>query len=619
MNEMTKIVLNLYCFLFVNLLIGQIPIIKLPDFKIPTQYVYISPLGNDSNPGTYAMPKKTFYAAIDKIDFGLPGINDGQNDGEVILLPGEYYPKSSNSFVQTETQWRKNNNGYYVYKNISITGMGNVIIHGDSLAPGTQMIYLTGDKIRIKNLKILNVPLHGIFCLGSTITHHSDIGIDSVIIDGANGFGILMTGYDRILVEHSTVANTCLSNEHEKGNLCQWASGLRADNCSNVTFRYNIVYHNWGEGINTSLSEYINVHDNLVYDNYSVNIYAHSASNAIYANNLIYNVDSAYWRYCYNGKGFSSGISIANELTCTNACFFWSNTCGSLVSCCSDTDYDHPILTFVNYKQVDSIFIFNNILLGSDIGIWDAFSGINNYANLSNIFIAFNSSVNVFGSDEATKSLISLNLGTPFVNFKNLNIKSNLFSVDLSVANTNNFRAAAPSGICNGNWLSQLTSENNLWSLLPSIPGIDFTKDYEEVQLPLSIKDNEIDKLIPGIAHPELIRSSPLPDYIKEDYFHTLRKSNTNVGAIEINSLTEVGNKSIKNSLVTIRPNPVSDRFQLDSELELLQIDVFDFMGKLITSTNKKIINCSSWPSGMYFYKAKNIQGITSIERFVKK
>lgn len=615
---MTKFIFIFVTLLLTNFLYAQLPIITLPEETISQQLVYLSPTGNDANPGTMALPKKTFFSALDKIDFGIPGINNGQHFGEVVLLPGDYYPKATSPFVQNENQWRKTINGYYGYKNISICGIGNVVLHGDSLGQNTQMIYLLGSKIKLHNIKILNVPLHGIFCHGSAISHQNDISIDSINIDGAVDFGILITGYNRVLVEYCTVSNTCLRNEHEKDMLCQWASGLRADNCSNVTFRNNKVYHNWGEGINTSLSEYIYVHDNLVYDNYSVNIYAHSASRAIYSHNLIYNIDSAYWRYCYNGKGFSSGISIANELTCTNACFFWSNTCGSLISCCSETDYDHPLLTFVNYKQVDSVFVFNNILLGSDISVWDAFSNFASYANLSNIFICCNTSVNVFGSNDAAKALLSIILGTPFVNYNNINIQSNIFSVDQSKPNTSVFIAAAPNGICNGDWLTKLNNTNNVWSELPLIAGFDFSMDKEQVFLPKIIEINEIDKLIPGNDHPELIYSSQLLDFIKDDYFHNPRKSVTNCGAIENSSVTETENNLAKEFSIIISPNPVSNVVNIITLNKLSQVNIYDSTGKLFFKTKAKIFNCSNWCSGLYLIEIIDSNGHISSMKVVK-
>lgn len=597
---------------------AQLPLINQPIIASTNQSVFVSPTGNDSNPGTKFLPKKTFSSAISKIDFGIPGINNGQNYGEIVLLQGDYYPVGSNALIQNENQWRKNINGTFVYKNISIRGEGSVIIHGDSLNANTQMIFLQSSKISIKNIKIKNAPLHGIMCIGSAIKHHSDVFIDSVQVHGALDFGILFIGYDRVLVQNSVIANTCLRNENEKNNVCQWASGLRADNCSHVTFRKNEVYHNWGEGINTSLSEYIKVHDNIVYDNYSVNIYAHSASRAIYSHNLIYNIDSTFWRYCYNGKGFSAGLSIANELTCTNACFLWGNQCGSLESCCSETDYDHPILTFVNYKQADSIFVFNNILLGSNIEVWDAFSGFANYANLSNIFIACNTIIDHIGTKETTKSLVGLVLNTNFVNFKNLRLTNNILAISPVVQNSYEMQVSVPYGTCNGNWQKELTISGNLWSKLPTVSGLDFSFDSQNLLLPTKILVDDVSLIIPSKDNPQFIYNTKIPEYITDDFYHFQRSNPSNSGAIEFQKSNLTTENEVDKIDFVISPNPVISEINIKTKTSEPNFVFYNASGSVLLETNQNSIKCDSWPAGFYICLMRDKNGKTSGKAFLK-
>lgn len=73
-----------------SVLFAQLPVVNLPVIPVPSQHIYISPAGNDANPGTSALPKKTFYAAMTAINFGTPSVPD--NYGEIVLLPGDYYP-----------------------------------------------------------------------------------------------------------------------------------------------------------------------------------------------------------------------------------------------------------------------------------------------------------------------------------------------------------------------------------------------------------------------------------------------------------------------------------------------------------------------------------------------
>ena len=119
---------------------AQLPVVNLPVIPTATQVVYIHPDGKDSNPGTIDEPKKTFFSAIQSLNFGISGVNGGHSYVEVICKEGHYYPKGSNGFVQNLSDWRKFTGGGYVYKNISIRGLGNVVLHGDSLDIGAQNV-----------------------------------------------------------------------------------------------------------------------------------------------------------------------------------------------------------------------------------------------------------------------------------------------------------------------------------------------------------------------------------------------------------------------------------------------------------------------------------------------
>lgn len=595
---------------------AQLPKIALPLIPQVSQSVFVSPLGDDANPGSYDLPLKTFGAAINKIDFGTANIDGGHHYAEIVLKSGDYYPKGNNSLAQYDNQWRKKIGNDYVYKDLSIRGIGNVNIHGDSMDIGVQMIFLQGEGISVRNIKIFNAPLHGIFCYGSAIKPHQNIIIDSVVVDGSDGFGILFIGYDKILVKNSTVANTCKANEFEKNMTCQWASGLRADNCSNVTFHDNKVYRNWGEGLNTSLSKYINVYDNVIYDNYSVNLYVHSAANAIYSHNLIYNSDSTYWRYCYNSKGYSGGLSIANELTCTDACFFWTNNCGTNFSCCSYTDVDHPIITQVNYKQVDSIFVFNNIMLGNNITIWDSFSGFLNYGYINNVFITNNTVIDHQGAAQAGKSPISIAFGTPFLYFKNLHISQNIISIDTKLPNAYIFKIGV-NETCNGNWKSEVKLNDNLWSTLPSYPGLDFSQDKESATLPYSNPINELDKLIPSKLNSAFVLKSSLPDFITDDYFHNTRNTLTNSGAIEYMQTNASNNFNETAEQIKLSPNPVSTLLHVQANFKIKTCTVYSQNGVMLFNTNQSELNCNNLANGWYYLQIMDTTGKVHFRSFI--
>ena len=575
---------------FVTLFLGlsflvsaQLPKVDLPIIPIPEVSIYLAPNGKDSNDGSEAKPMKTFFAAMQKINFGTPAIDNGNFYGEVVLKAGNYYPLLNTGFFQTLNQWRKPVNGGFVYRNVSIRGEGEVTIHGDSMSTNTQLIYLRGNGIKISNLNLKNLPLHGVFLDGNAIKFHHDVLVDQVNVDGAIGFGIVFFGYERILTESCKVSNTCLSNKNELNNTCQWASGLKTEHCDHVTFRNNKVNHNWGEGVNTSYSRYVHVHDNIIWDNYSVNLYLHSASNGVFSHNLIYNSDSTIWRYCYGSGGISGSLSISNELTCTNACFFNTYNCNSKKHCCSNIDYDNIFPQISEYYLIDSVFIFNNILLGSDIQAWDAFSSFLNFGNLSNIFIEHNTVIGCTGNDQIQKSPISFISGTGFLSFENNRVRNNIFSADLSLPKTKLTRHFFNNGICNGNWKEQLKYDGNLWLKGPIDSGLNFDSDFENSAIPTLVEVTELSKIEPNMANnPALVQAVIKPDYILDDFYHIDRSAATNLGAVEIVSSTAT---SVPNSQsFKIYPNPSVGQISIQSTESIHRVQVFDLLGRGIVN-----------------------------------
>ncbi len=581
---------------------AQLPLVYKPIIPNPTETIYIAPDGNDLNSGSYNSPKKTFSSALNSLSFGQVGVNGGNSYGEVIFKTGDYYPSGSNSFVQYLSDWRNLIGGNWVYKNISIRGLGKVVLHGDSLPNGSQMIYLTGSGIRVRNISIENSKLHGVAIVGSNISHHSNLEIDSVHINGAIDNGIWVTGYDKVLVQNSSTSNTCLRNYKGIG-ACNWASALRVENCLHASILKNKVYNNWGEGINTSYVKYTNIQDNISFDNYSINIYCHSSSNAVYSHNLVYNTDSTFWRYCHNLGGIAgTGISCANELSCTNACFSYGNSCGSLYSCCAELDYNNPVYKNVVYAQTDSVFIFNNIVLNAGISIWDNFSGFNNYANISNYFISHNTVIGVAGNPNILKPLFNISLGTPFVKYQNINIVNNIFSVDSTNPKITNLNTYVPNGTCNNPWQGETRFSNNLWNKKPTNFGINFSSDYQNSLITNNAIHTNLSLITPNATQSELKQNVPITSYILDDYFHQTRSTNTNIGAIEETSINSIDNHDL--GTIILYPNPVKDRIFLTQSIDKGSIILFDTQGKIqffIEKFSGNTIDISKLEQGIYF------------------
>lgn len=70
-----------------------------------------------------------------------------------------------------------------------------------------------------------------------------------------------------------------------------------------------------------------------------------------------------------------------------------------------------------------------------------------------------------------------------------------------------------------------------------------------------------------------------------------------------------------------IFPNPFSDRFQLDSDVNIGRLEIYNSWGSVVsqleTSQRSATINCSNWPPGIYFLKLDTEKGMV-IKKAVK-
>lgn len=590
--------------------IAQIQMPQNPVLFPITQRLYISPNGNDSADGSAMFPKRTFNNAVESFVF-RDDDKFGNTYCEIVLLKGTYFLNNTDRMTQTIEQWRKSTPNGMLKKNVSLRGEGEVVIKGDSLPDKSILVLLMGSGISVKNLQIENGTNSALLIDGSEINHHSDVVIDSVITKNVSAFGILVKGYDRVLVKNCTVQQTCKGNEFEVNNLCQWASGLRTTSCTNVQIIGCTVEQNWGEGINLSYTTTAIVKDNKVKDNYSANIYLHSASSTIVSHNRVEIEDPIFWRYCYGAKGTAASIGIANELTCDNACFFptvnYNSSCGDKLHCCAYTDYDNPILKHVGYKQIDSIYVNNNIIQGSGISIWDAFSGLLNFGYINNVYVENNTFVGIEGTDSVKKGVIEFNLNTPFVYSNTIVFRNNIVSYDENRANSSSARMYVPTGNCNGDWKNKLSFTSNLWKKTPSIDGISFLLDKEESLLPISIDFTDYTAWTPTLTNLSLVNSGiPIP-YITDDFFHKPRNISSNVGAIEFVHPTSTNEAPLNNDGLMVECSNEVLFIKLPNALIGKTADIYSSIGTLITkemiSSQTIEIPMIGSPKGVYFLR----------------
>jgi len=389
----------------------------------------MAPNGNDANPGTFALPVKSFNAAVQKLPFGTAGINGGHAYGVIKMKPGYY--ATSTGFQQSTSAWKNGN----TYKNISLEGIGEVIIGGtkDSFATG-HLLLLRGDHIYIKNIKLKYSTGIGLLLNRTDVKRQSNVLIDNVVVDSVGGFSFLLTNIDSILVLNSKSLYSSRPGNDSLISPCQWPSGLKVFGCNDATVHHCEVAYSRGEGLNFQNSLRGLAYKNKLHDN-GLNFYNDNSAKLIVHSNHIYNtpgIGYQYWRNCPadTSKTWSgSGFLIANEGSCMTGSLPSFQGCKTV---CKFPDE--------NFSNVDSMFIYNNILqnVGNAFGFWEGRTDINGVNCIRNVFIFNNTIIGVMGMPGAPNgSLISAYFPDYNVIFnsyygylQNVKITNNIFTYD---------------------------------------------------------------------------------------------------------------------------------------------------------------------------------------------
>ncbi|MBS1634989.1 MAG: T9SS type A sorting domain-containing protein [Bacteroidetes bacterium] len=606
-----KIKQGSFLFLFFVLqLVGfsQLPVVQTPSVVVPTVSIYISPSGNNANPGTYASPVATFQQALQLIPFS----NTADVYGEIVYLQGDYYP--GQPLIQFLPDFQQGS----FHKNISVRGQGLVNIYGDNMSSGSQLLWIRGSGIKVENIHfhrakgigilLANPNSAGAYDVSSKMTN---VVLKDVSVDSAVSHSVISLLIENLMFDHVEVTNGQQENTGTNGN-CHWGSALRADLCKNITIRNCHVYHNRGEGINVAASTNALVESCTAYDNFAPNFYCIRSNNVIFRKNLSYNADSMYWRNCQADNGGvpqprrpSAGISIANEVSYSEMI---NNSCSPFRT--------HENGAFSN-KIADSIFIYNNVFVLAPLIITDESTSnclITNSNNFSNIFIENNTFIGDIAANHDFKNrgpLVYMNFdqnyfwgclfnvdGRGVYRFENLVWKNNIVSLE----STFNSQPVAPAFVlyggrpCNGGTLpSKFNSVNNLWH--HSLPQI--YDHYANASIPNFlqgstdlVRSQMITSCDPRVSLSTISPTSnsgssaypfynlrPVSAYIVDDYFGNPRNAgNSNVGAIEADQAISV-HEPLKETLL-IYPNPSNGQFVIHAGYDSsYNIHILNLMG----------------------------------------
>ena len=586
------------------------PILNVGNYLI-TDTVYMDPQGSDSNLGTFSSPLQTFTAAVQMLPWGTAGINGGHAYGLIMLKPGFY--QTTSGFQQYANNWQNNS----VYKDISVEGIGNVIIGGTvtNLSTG-HLLQLSGDHIFVKNITLQYSSGIGLL-IARENPRQRNILIDHVTVDHVGSFSMLTKGVDTISIINSKSLYASRIGFENSTSPCQWPSGIKLlDNSTCIVNNCEVAYTR-GEGLNFQNSTLCNAYNNHLHDN-NLNFYDENSSKIMFHENLIYNtpnIGSQYWRGCLadtTAIWSGDGILIANEGSCSTGSNPVFENCKT--KCSFPTVY---------YPNVDSIFIYNNILqkVGSGISFWEGVTSIVGINCIKNVFVFNNTFIETMGMPGASNSgfvkffFPSYNLiaNSFYGSMENIQIFNNIFTFDtLTYASMQPFKKTLHPNHPTPNAIS---FSNNLW--IKTHPSLGLGDEVRST-MPISSYSllDSVNSITPCFDQSYWVKAVPLTiSFLTSDYLGQARTSpTTNVGAIEYK--LNCSSLGINDFATTIEkpllfPNPClscnSVRIPNLPEDKVLSYVVYNSLGlEILTGVLKNnSFETNLLPSGVYYVQLR--------------
>ncbi len=226
---------------------------------------YVSPQGNDHNPGTFDRPWRTLSKAAESV---VPG--------NVVYVRGGIYQEAVDFSISGTSS-----------APISIIAYPNEtpVIDGNNYqlpnVDGGSLLEISGDYVTVSGFEVryssyLGVEVAGVHSVADKINAHHNLHS-----------GMRISG-DYGVVQNSLVWSNDMQNfggKYPAGD----STGLTASRHPNYAMiMNNIVYGNWGIGMSTYESNGTILRGNTVYDNYGVNVYISNATNVTFDHNFIY-------------------------------------------------------------------------------------------------------------------------------------------------------------------------------------------------------------------------------------------------------------------------------------------------------------------------------------------
>lgn len=220
---------------------------------MPAKY-YVSPTGNDDNPGTIDKPFKSIQNAIDSTAGEARQIY--LRGGDYDVTEGAYQTDRGPSGIYI-TEW----NGGSKDTPLTIEAYENEkpVLDGSKVGNGIISMMLKD----VENVDIIGLELHSGKSHGIEVVNGKNINILNNVSRDNQGEGIGVRGYisnvegngdtanrsENIRVEGNTVYHNMLDNSGENKGKNNWGGALFIRHAANTVVANNTVYENYGEGI----------------------------------------------------------------------------------------------------------------------------------------------------------------------------------------------------------------------------------------------------------------------------------------------------------------------------------------------------------------------------------
>jgi hypothetical protein len=226
---------------------------------------FVSPDGNDHNPGTISLPWRTLSKAADM-----------SQPGTTIYVRGGIYQEAvefSNSGTRSDPI------RILAYKDETPIIDGNNyslprVAGGTLLEISGNFVFVSGFEVRYSNY--LGVLVNGSYSTANKINSNHNLHS-----------GMRISG-DYSVIEYSNVWSNDMQNYNGQNPAGDSTALTASRHPSNAVIRNNFVHDNWGIGLSTYEASGTLIENNIVYDNYGPNIYLSDVTDITFQRNFIY-------------------------------------------------------------------------------------------------------------------------------------------------------------------------------------------------------------------------------------------------------------------------------------------------------------------------------------------